>query len=149
MRTTAAAAVLTRSRAADYAALAKPRLNILVVGSALAGYVMAGGDTANAVALLCTVIGTGLVAGGASAFNQIIERDADAQMRRTRTRPLPDGRLTAFEVASGRAVAPARSACREASPATPHCAAGRPRKRPAPGSCASPSAATWPWTTPR
>jgi protoheme IX farnesyltransferase len=97
MRTTAAPTVLVRSRAADYAALAKPRLNILVVASALAGYVMAGGDTANALALLFTLVGTALVAGGASAFNQIIERQADAQMRRTRTRPLPDGRLTSTE----------------------------------------------------
>ena len=37
--------------------------------------------------------GTGLVAGGASAFNQVIERDPDGLMERTRMRPLPDGRL--------------------------------------------------------
>jgi protoheme IX farnesyltransferase len=97
MRTTAAAAVVMRTRAADYAALAKPRLNVLVVASSLAGYAMAGGDTTHAAALLGTIVGTGLVAGGASAFNQIIERQADAQMRRTRTRPLPDGRLAPAE----------------------------------------------------
>jgi heme o synthase len=97
MRTTAAAAVVMRTRAADYAALAKPRLNVLVVASSLAGYAMAGGDTTHAGALLGTIVGTGLVAGGASAFNQIIERQADAQMRRTRTRPLPDGRLAPAE----------------------------------------------------
>ena len=97
MRTTAAAAVVMRTRAADYAALAKPRLNVLVVASSLAGYAMAGGDTTHAGALLGTIVGTGLVAGGASAFNQVIERQADAQMRRTRTRPLPDGRLAPTE----------------------------------------------------
>ena len=37
-----------------------------------------------------TLLGTGLVAGGASAFNQVLERDSDALMRRTRLRPLPD-----------------------------------------------------------
>jgi protoheme IX farnesyltransferase len=97
MRITTAAPVAARARASDYVALAKPRLNVLVVASALAGYVMAGGETANVAALLWTVIGTALVASGASAFNQILERDADALMRRTRTRPLPDGRLTAAE----------------------------------------------------
>jgi len=96
MRTAAATAV-PRSRAADYAALAKPRLNLLVVASTLAGYVMAGGEPGSVTALLCTVIGTGLVAGGAAAFNQVIERDTDGLMRRTRTRPLPDGRLGAPE----------------------------------------------------
>jgi protoheme IX farnesyltransferase len=43
------------------------------------------------------LLGTGLVAGGASAFNQVIERDLDALMRRTRTRPLPDQRLQPVE----------------------------------------------------
>ena len=97
MRTTAAAAIGARSRASDYAALAKPRLNVLVVASALAGYAMGGGTASNVPALLWTVIGTALVAGGASAFNQIIERDTDGLMRRTRMRPLPDGRLLPME----------------------------------------------------
>jgi len=43
------------------------------------------------------VVGTGLVSGGASAINQVIERETDGLMRRTRQRPLPDGRLTAVE----------------------------------------------------
>ena len=94
MRPAAAVALPTaRSRALDYVALAKPRLNVLVVASALAGYGMAGGDAARATLLLATVIGTALVASGASAFNQVLERDADALMHRTRLRPLPDGRL--------------------------------------------------------
>ena len=62
-----AATTAAGTRASDFVALAKPRLNLLVVGSALAGYVMAGGDTANVPCLLCTVVGTALVAGGASA----------------------------------------------------------------------------------
>jgi len=37
--------------------------------------------------------GTALVAGGASALNQLLERDYDARMRRTQDRPLPTGRL--------------------------------------------------------
>ena len=99
MKMNADAALLTpaRTRTGDFVALAKPRLNLLVVASALAGYAMAGGDTSPVVPLLCTVLGTALVAGGASAYNQVLERDADALMLRTRRRPLPDGRLQAAE----------------------------------------------------
>jgi heme o synthase len=82
-----------RSRASDFIALAKPRLNLLVVASAAVGYVMGGGDLSNAARVIFTVGGTALVAGGASAFNQVVERDTDRLMRRTRLRPLPDGRL--------------------------------------------------------
>lgn len=82
-----------RSRASDFVALAKPRLNVLVVISSLAGYVMGDGDMSNAARVMLTLAGTGLVAGGASAFNQVIERGPDALMRRTRLRPVPDGRL--------------------------------------------------------
>jgi heme o synthase len=78
-------------------ALAKPRLNLLVVVSAVAGYVMAGGEAGNVVRVLCVALGTGLVAGGASAFNQLLERVPDSLMQRTRTRPMPAGRLTTGE----------------------------------------------------
>jgi protoheme IX farnesyltransferase len=50
--------------------------------------------------VLAILVGTGLVAGGASAFNQLIEREADGLMKRTRLRPLPDGRLSAMEAAA-------------------------------------------------
>ena len=86
-----------RSRAADFVMLAKPRLNVLVVASTLAGYVMGHGEMSDAVRVIATVGGTGLVAGGASAFNQVMERRTDALMRRTRTRPMADGRLASSE----------------------------------------------------
>jgi protoheme IX farnesyltransferase len=86
-----------RGRATDYVALAKPRLNLLVVVSAVAGYAMAHGDTTDLAVLGWLVVGTGLVSGGAAAINQVIERDTDGLMRRTRLRPLPDGRLSAVE----------------------------------------------------
>jgi heme o synthase len=86
-----------RGRANDFAALAKPRLNLLVVASSLVGYVMGGGEISDSMRLLGTVAGTALVAGGASAFNQVIERKTDALMRRTRLRPVPDGRLQVSE----------------------------------------------------
>ena len=46
-------------------ALAKPRLNVLVVAS-LAGYAMAGGESGRVALVLSILAGTGLVAGGAS-----------------------------------------------------------------------------------
>jgi len=80
---------------ADYVTLAKPRLNMLVVATTLAGYYMAGPARAHWLVLVHTLIGTTLVASGASAFNQLMEMEADGLMRRTRLRPLPAGRLTA------------------------------------------------------
>ncbi|HET7219131.1 MAG TPA: heme o synthase [Vicinamibacterales bacterium] len=93
----AVAVPASHARSADFIALAKPRLNLLVVVSAVAGYVMAGGEAGNVVRVLAVALGTGLVAGGASAFNQILERAPDGLMRRTRMRPMPDGRLTTGE----------------------------------------------------
>ena len=82
-----------RARTADYVTLAKPRLNMLVVVSAMAAYVMGGGPMEDVPRVVMTVAGTALVAGGASAFNQVIERMRDARMERTRLRPMADGRL--------------------------------------------------------
>jgi heme o synthase len=105
MKSDALTLTATRSRTNDFVALAKPRLNLLVVASALAGYVMAGGEILDAIRVVCTVVGTALVAGGASALNQVIERVPDGLMRRTRMRPVPDGRLQPFEsVAFGMAL---------------------------------------------
>ena len=73
---TAAVPSGARARAADYVALAKPRLNLLVVASTLVGYAMADGELERRRPALD--VGTALVAGGASAFNQVIERDSDA-----------------------------------------------------------------------
>jgi protoheme IX farnesyltransferase len=85
-----------RARAADYVALAKPRLNVLVVVTALAGFYMGARPGMPDVYLICLhmVIGTALVASGSAVFNQLLEIEADGLMRRTRARPLPSGRLT-------------------------------------------------------
>ena len=81
------------SRAADYLALTKPRLNLLVLITTLAGVYLASPEGVPLPLLLHTLIGTALVAGGAAALNQVWERDTDRMMRRTSTRPLPSGRL--------------------------------------------------------
>jgi protoheme IX farnesyltransferase len=94
----------------DYIDLTKPRLNVLVVASSAAGYYLgaqtgrdpsglqglatlqpSSGVDAGLMAL--AVIGTALVAGGAAVLNQVYEHRTDALMRRTRLRPLPDGRI--------------------------------------------------------
>jgi protoheme IX farnesyltransferase len=97
VRGDAAALPATGTRSRDFVALAKPRLNLLVVASTLAGYAMADGEALGVVRVAAMLLGTGLVAGGASAFNQVIERDTDALMRRTRNRPLAGQRLQPLE----------------------------------------------------
>ena len=89
----APAAPATRSRQADFVTLTKPRLNSLILVTTLATYFLGGGDQLPWMRLLHTLIGTALVAAGASAFNQWWERDTDRLMRRTRMRPLADRRL--------------------------------------------------------
>ncbi len=84
----------TSGRTGDFVALAKPRLNMLVVATTLAGYYMASPPAGSALLLFHTLVGTALVASGASTFNQLMEIEADGLMRRTRMRPLPTGRLT-------------------------------------------------------
>ena len=97
MRSDAVVIAGSHARARDFVALAKPRLNVLVVASTLAGYAMADGESLGLGRVCGLLLGTGLVAGGASAFNQVMERDLDALMKRTRTRPLPDQRLQPVE----------------------------------------------------
>jgi protoheme IX farnesyltransferase len=87
------AAARRSSAFSDYLALTKPRLNFLVVATSAAGYYLGGPRSADLVAMTQAVAGTALVAGGAAVLNQLYERDTDALMRRTRTRPLPDGRV--------------------------------------------------------
>jgi protoheme IX farnesyltransferase len=82
-----------RSRGSDFLALTKPRLNFLVLLTTAAAYRLGVEDTSAPLTLLHTLTGTAFVAGGASALNQVWERDTDKLMRRTRMRPLPDARL--------------------------------------------------------
>jgi len=86
---------LTRRRArfADLMELTKPRITFLVLITTLVGFYMGSRDRVNFLLLFHAIVGTGLVASGASALNQYFERDLDARMARTRNRPLPDGRL--------------------------------------------------------
>ena len=82
---------------ADYVALTKPRLNFLVVATSAASYYLGATAALDIIRMMLAVAGTALVAGGAAVLNQVSERNTDALMRRTRLRPLPDGRVTPGE----------------------------------------------------
>ena len=97
MKTDTLALPTTRSRVEDFLALTKPRLNSLVLATTGVGYYLGSTAGLDLLAALHTVMGTGLVAGGAAAFNQLAERDLDEVMDRTRWRPIPAGRVQASE----------------------------------------------------
>src|SRR5882724_10911723 len=78
---------------AVYADLTKARLTFLVVLTTLVGFYLGSSSPVNYWLMLHAVLGTALVASGASALNQLLEREHDAKMRRTKNRPLPSGRL--------------------------------------------------------
>ncbi|GAA4469176.1 heme o synthase [Nemorincola caseinilytica] len=87
------------TRIKDYNQLLKPNLSGMVVFSSVIGYLMAPnisfswGDIGMWLRVIVLFIGGMMVTGGANTINQILERDSDRLMKRTRTRPLPDGRL--------------------------------------------------------
>jgi protoheme IX farnesyltransferase len=89
----------TRRRLADFVALGKPRVVLMVVLTTLVGYYLGAGFDLDWSRLLHLLVGTALAAAGTLALNQFMERDLDARMERTRGRPLPDGRLQPGEAA--------------------------------------------------
>ena len=80
-------------RVADLIELVKPRLVVMILITTAAGFYL-GARTVNWLLCLHTLIGAGLTAAGVLGLNQYLERDADAQMKRTQGRPLPDGRMS-------------------------------------------------------
>ena len=87
----------THTRLDDLVVLTKIRLNALVVATTAGGYYMAAPRSIDVASLAITCLGTALVASGASAINQVDERDTDRLMNRTRTRPIAEGRMGAGE----------------------------------------------------
>lgn len=90
---TATRADSLRAWAAVAAELTKARLSGLVVVTTAAGFVLGSGRSLDWVTFLWVVAGTFMAAGSANAMNQVMERYRDAHMHRTRSRPLPDGRV--------------------------------------------------------
>ena len=86
----------------DFKEITKMRLAISVVFSSVAGYFL-GAEVIDFVTVLLLAIGGYFMVGASNAYNQIIERDLDALMDRTKNRPIPSGRMTtttAFIIAS-------------------------------------------------
>jgi protoheme IX farnesyltransferase len=80
--------------------LTKPGITRLVLVTTAAAFYLASIGSFDFLLLIHTLIGTGLAASGTNALNQWVEREADAQMRRTAKRPLPSGRLHSVEAAA-------------------------------------------------
>ena len=81
------------SHTRDYLELSKSRIVLMVLITTAAGYLFAAPHV-SALLLMHTLVGTALVAAGTNALNQYVERELDGRMHRTRTRPLPAGRIT-------------------------------------------------------
>lgn len=87
----------------DFKAITKHRLAISVVFSSVAGYLIAVGREVDFVVLAMLAIGGYCMVGASNAYNQIIERDLDKLMDRTKNRPIPSGTISvkaAFVIAT-------------------------------------------------
>jgi protoheme IX farnesyltransferase len=94
---TAATAISESTRPALYLALTKPDVSFLVVMTTVAGFALGARGPLDWLRMAHTVFGTTLIAAGTSALNHYFERDSDALMRRTASRPLPSGQLNPRE----------------------------------------------------
>lgn len=81
----------TRQLLSDYLELTKPKVQTLLLFTTVATMEVAGSPSIGRIALTC--LGGYLSAGGAGAVNHYFDRDIDAQMRRTASRPIPAGRV--------------------------------------------------------
>ena len=91
----------------DLIVLTKVRVNVLVVATTAGGYYLGSDGPVDLLRLLVVCAGTALVASGAAALNQVVERDTDRLMTRTQTRPIARGGMTP---ARGRLIALALAA---------------------------------------
>ncbi|HZE64518.1 MAG TPA: UbiA family prenyltransferase, partial [Pyrinomonadaceae bacterium] len=82
-----------RERVAAYLELTKPRITFLIVLTAAAGFALASPGRVDYRAMLTAMVGIALLSSGIATLNQYMEKDLDALMRRTASRPLPTGKL--------------------------------------------------------
>ncbi|WP_335972502.1 heme o synthase [Gaetbulibacter jejuensis] len=98
---TKVSSVSTASIISDFKEITKIRLSVSVVFSSIAGYLL-GAPTVDVYTLILLAFGGYFMVGASNAYNQIIEKDLDALMERTKNRPIPSGRMsvrTAFIIA--------------------------------------------------
>lgn len=84
---------------AAYVELTKPRIAVMVVFTVAVGFLLGARGSAHPIELLMAIGGVGLVAAGATVWNQVMEKERDSRMRRTAKRPIPSGRLGSVESA--------------------------------------------------
>ncbi|MDA0365867.1 MAG: heme o synthase [Chloroflexi bacterium] len=83
--------------ARDYFTLTKPSIILLLLITTVPAMVLAKGGWPSTWLVIATLIGGMLAAGGAGAVNMYIDRDIDAIMQRTRSRPIPRGSITPYQ----------------------------------------------------
>lgn len=76
-----------------FSELIKARLTLLVLLTTAVGFYLGSAGSVNLPLMIHALAGTALLASGAAALNQLLERDYDARMQRTKDRPLPSGRM--------------------------------------------------------
>ena len=81
----------------SFFALCKPRVNALIVFTAVIGMFLSTPGMVPLSVLISAILGIGFVSGAAAAFNCLIEEKIDARMARTRGRPLPMGKVSQQE----------------------------------------------------
>src|SRR5436309_15129005 len=81
-----------RQLVADYVELTKPKVQTLLLFTTVTTMEIAGSPSASKIAVTC--LGGYLSAGGAGAVNHYYDRDIDARMKRTASRPIPAGRIS-------------------------------------------------------
>jgi len=109
-------AVVGWSVLADYASLAKPRILLLLLITEFGALIAAARGWPGTSLTLAALAGGALSAGGAAAVNCWFDRDIDAVMARTCTRPVPSGRIPAARALTSESCrASAASTCRPAS----------------------------------
>lgn len=89
--------IKARRICADYIALSKPRIVVLLLVTALGGMMLAAQSIPAISIMVLVLVGGGLAAGGAGALNQLMERDLDGRMKRTRHRPMPSKRIKPWQ----------------------------------------------------
>jgi heme o synthase len=97
MSTVREEAISPQGRFSAYVALAKPDVTFLVVITTVAGFYVGSRGPLDWALLAHTLLGTTFVGIGTAALNQYIERESDAMMRRTASRPLPSGAIQPSE----------------------------------------------------